>query len=77
MTIYIPEYIIFIALLCIFFFGGLFVGVILCNKGDELLIKPTKPTYKQLNDIARMLCFEVSIHRIKEIIVCWEETKHL
>ena len=77
MTIYIPEYIIFIALLCVFFVGGLFAGVILCNKADEFLEKPTKPTYKQLNDIARMLGFEVSIHRIKEIIARWEQTKYL
>ena len=77
MTIYIPEYIIFIALLCVFFIGGLFAGVVLCNKGDEFLGEPTKPTYKQLNDIARMLGFEVNIHRIKEIIARWEETKYL
>ncbi len=77
MNIYIPEYIIFIALLCIFFFGGLFAGVVLCNKGDEFLRESTKPTYKQVNDIARMLDFKVSIHRIKEIIAYWEKTKYL
>lgn len=77
MNIYIPEYIIFIALLCIFFFGGLFAGVVLCNKEDELLRESTKPTYKQVNDIARMLDFKVSIHRIKEIIAYWEKTKYL
>lgn len=76
MTVYIPEYIIFFALLCIFFVGGLFAGVILC-KEDVFCGEPTKPTYKQLNDIARMLGFEVSIHRIKEIIARWEETKYL
>lgn len=73
MTICIPEHIIFIALLCVFFAGGLFTGVILCKFPEE----PTKPTYKQLKDIAMMLGFDVSIHRIKEIITRWEETKYL
>lgn len=77
MTICIPEHIFFIVLLCIFFFGGLFTGVILCNKGYEFLREPTKPTYKQLKDIAMMLGFDVSIQRIKEIIARWEETKYL
>lgn len=77
MTIYIPEHIIFITLLCVFFVGGLFAGVVLCYQRDEFLGEPTKPTYKQLNEIAHMLGFKVSIHRIKEIIARWEETKYL
>lgn len=77
MTIYIPEHAIIFILLCVFFVGGLLAGVVLCHQRDEFLEEPTKPTYKQLNDIARMLGFNVSIHRIKEIIARWEETKYL